>query len=146
MKLNWGHGILIFFVVFFVWIISFVIFSLGENNDLVTKDYYRQGAEYSLKMNIDKRSAVYKDSISIKNGPFGVQVQLATSVATKGSEKKIYFYRPSDKKNDVTLIVPSGQEVVFIAANKLIKGRYNVSISWEIDAQKFIVSKDFMVR
>ncbi len=146
MKLNWGHGILIFFVVFFVWIISFVIFSLGENNDLVTKDYYRQGAEYSLKMETDKRSAVYKDSVSIKNGPLGVQVQLATSVATKGSEKKIYFYRPSDKKDDVTLIVPSGQEVVFIAANKLIKGRYNVFISWEIDAQKFIVSKDFVVR
>ena len=146
MKLNWGHGILIFFVIFFAWIISFVIFSLGENNDLVTKDYYRQGAEYSLKMEIDKRSAVYKDSVSIQSVNNGVQVLFAASMAADLAEKQIYFYRASDKKYDVTLFVPTGQNGVIIDGNKLIKGRYNVSISWEIDAQKYMVSKDFVVR
>ena len=146
MKLNWGHGILIFFVIFFAWIISFVVFSLGENNDLVTKDYYRQGAEYSLKMEMDRRSAIFKDSISIQNGSEGVQVLFAGSLAADGTEKQIYFYRPSDKKGDFTLLVPKGQHGVFIDADKLIKGRYNVSISWGIDAQKYMVSKDFVVR
>lgn len=146
MKFNWGHGILIFFVIFFVWIISFVVFSLGENNDLVTKDYYRQGAEYSLKMEIDKRSAVFKDSISIQNESNGVQVVFAGSLVEDGAEKQIYFYRASDKKYDVTLLVPRGQDRIFIDSDKLIKGRYNVSVSWAVDAEKYMVSKDFIVR
>ncbi|SMO59996.1 FixH protein [Saccharicrinis carchari] len=146
MKLNWGHGILVFFVIFFTWIISFVVFSLGENNDLVTKDYYRQGAEYSLKMETDKRSAVYKDSISIQNENTGVKVLFAASLATDGVEKQIYFYRASDKKHDVTLLVPSGQDGIFIDGDRLVKGRYNVSVSWGKDEGKYMVSKDFVVR
>ena len=146
MKFNWGHGILIFFVIFFAWIISFVVFSLGQNNDLVTKDYYRQGAEFTLKMETDKRSAVYKDSISIRNGNNGVQVLFAGSLAAECAEKQIYFYRASDKKHDVTLLVPTGQDEIFIDGDKLIKGRYNVSVSWAKDADKYMVSMDFVVR
>lgn len=146
MKFNWGHGILVFFVIFFAWIISFVVFSLGENNDLVTTDYYRLGAEYSLKMEMDKRSAVYKDSISIENGINGLQVHLAPSLAEDGYIKKIFFYRPSDKRDDITLLIPSGQQVVFIAADKLLKGRYQVYVSWGEGDHKYMVSKDFVVR
>lgn len=146
MKFTWGHGILVFFAIFFTWIISFVVFSLGENNDLVTKDYYRQGAEYSVRMEIDKRSSVYKDSIAIENDANGVRLHLETSLAKNGMEKQIYFYRPSNKKDDLSLLMAEGQETAFIKSEILLKGRYKVQISWGVDEGKHIVSKDFMVQ
>ncbi|WP_430931979.1 FixH family protein [Saccharicrinis sp. 156] len=146
MKFNWGHGIIVFFVIFFTWIISFVIFTLGENNDLVTKDYYRQGAEYSLTMDINKRSAIYRDSISIVNVEDGVVIELASSVANLPKGKDVYFYRPSGKKDDVKLWLDQGKKELFVPNSKLIKGRYNVSVSWNESDNKYKVSKDFVVR
>jgi len=146
MKFTWGHGIIVFFVIFFTWIISFVIFTLGENNDLVTPDYYRQGAEYTKKMDIDKRSALYKDSITIANSNQGVTINMAPSLGNLSSDKEIYFYRPSGEKHDLKTKVMSGKRSAFIDNKLLIKGRYRISISWKQNTEKYIVSKDFVVR
>ncbi len=146
MKFTWGHGIIVFFVIFFTWIISFVIFTLSQNNDLVAKNYYKQGAEYSKKMEIDKRSAIFKDSISIVNTAQGVAVNFAPSLTNLPTEKEVYFYRPSSEKDDIRINVPTGEKSLLLSNNKVIKGRYNVSISWVQKNNKFIVSKDFIVR
>ncbi|GAF01706.1 FixH family protein [Saccharicrinis fermentans] len=146
MKFNWGHGIIVFFVIFFTWIISFVIFTLGENNDLVTKDYYRQGAEYGLTMKINKRSVIYQDSVSVVNVDDGALVILAASVANLPYDKTVYFYRPSGKEDDVTLLLAQGERELMVPDGDLKKGRYQVSISWVGDGKKYKVSKDFVVR
>jgi len=146
MKFNWGHGIIVFFVIFFTWIISFVIFTLGENNDLVTKDYYRQGAEYGLVMKINKRSAVYRDSVSVVNMNDGAKVVLAASVAKISSDKIVYFYRPSSEEDDVTLMLKQGKRELMVPEEKLKAGRYQVSVSWVSEGNKYKVSKDFVRR
>ncbi|TLX77572.1 hypothetical protein E9993_02720 [Labilibacter sediminis] len=145
MKFTWGHGIIVFFIIFLTWIIGFVIFTLGENNDLVTKDYYRQGAEYSLQMNINKRSKLYKDSISISNNNNKVQLDFASSLCQNNLEKLVYFYRPSGKRDDLKVLVQAGSTTATINKEQLKKGRYKVSVKWEMDNKKYEIIKDFAV-
>lgn len=146
MKFTWGHGIIIFFIIFFTWIISFVVFTFSENNDLVTKDYYKQGAEYSKQIDINKRSAVFKDSVAIKNVNDAVQILLPSSIASLKTEKEVYFYRPSAEKDDKRLTIKQGEGALTIPKSELVLGRYIVSVSWFKDNQKYSISKDFRVR
>lgn len=146
MKFTWGHGIIVFFITFLTWIISFVIFSFGENNDLVTKDYYKQGADYSTHMAIDSRSRPYKDSISIKNLEDMVIVAFSSSLLSNTSDKEIYFYRPSNKEDDLKLLATPNNKVSKVSKNQLKKGRYKVSFSWKMNGEKYKIVKDFTVK
>lgn len=145
MKFTWGHGIIVFFIIFLIWIIGFVIFSFGENNDLVTKDYYKQGANYSTHMAIDSRSRPYKDSIFIKNISDMVSIEFSPSLLANASDKEIYFYRPSNKKDDLILATPNNQ-ISTVYKNQLKTGRYKVSFSWIMNGEKYKVIKDFTVK
>ena len=146
MKFTWGHGIIFFFIIFFTWIIGFVIFTLGRNNDLVTEDYYKQGAEYSTHMAIDKRSKIYKDSISISNTESDVQISFSSSLAHNNTEKEIYFYRPSNKKDDLKILSKAKQNIALVNKEQLNAGRYKVSFSWKMNGKQYRITKDFEVK
>ena len=47
MKLNWGNSIFLFLIIFVALGIAFIVFSFSKSNDLVTADYYQQGADYT---------------------------------------------------------------------------------------------------
>ena len=84
MKLNWGHGILIFIILFLVLIGSFVIFALYQSQDLESDDYYDKGAGYSNQIEVNKRSDLYKDSITMTSSQPGAQIALCKSLASSG--------------------------------------------------------------
>lgn len=146
MKFSWGHGVIVFLVLFFTWMVSFVMFSLKQNNDLVTKDYYKQGAEFSNHMEIQKRSYSLKDSVLIKNQEGHVLFAFAEVCPELKGEKQIYFYRASDKKDDLKLDVPAGDAQFLVDKSQLKHGRYNVTVSWEYNQEPYEVTKDFFVR
>jgi len=146
MKFTWGHGIIVFFAIFLAWIISFVIFTLGQNHDLVAKDYYRQGAEYSKHMEVHQRSMALKDSIEIVNTSQGVAISFAPSLLTNTSEKDIFFYRPADKQDDIKLKIDATQPSVIVPNDMLKKGRYKISVWWKTDNVSYKIEKDFNVK
>lgn len=146
MKFNWGHSIIVFFVIFFIWIFSFIIFSLKQNNDLVTKDYYKQGAEYSKQFEINKRSAKYNDSVSINNLNNDILVHLTSQIEKYGFNKELLFYRPSDKRNDLKLIINENSDSILVSKTKLVPGRYLVKFSWEMNKDRYEIIKEFKVK
>ncbi|MEI6852613.1 MAG: FixH family protein [Bacteroidota bacterium] len=144
MKLNWGHGILIFIILFLALITTFVIFALYQSQDLVSDDYYDQGAGYTSQMEVNKRSDRYKDSITMAYTQPGVEISLCKSMAASGDSIHIYFYRPSDKKSDIKLNSLMS-ETIFLPASELKSGRYVVKISWTHKGELFNVNKDLII-
>lgn len=140
-KLNWGTGLIVFFVIFFIWVFSFVFFAMRQNNDLVSEDYYQQGAKYTDQININKRSAPYKDSLQICFTGNQIQIGLCKSIVTKGDTIQLYFYRSSDKAKDLQLTIKNADSPLLIDKNKLSHGRYQVFVSWYEKGEKFIVKK-----
>ncbi len=145
MKLNWGQGIFLFFVVFISLGISFVIFSLRQNNDLVTNDYYEKGADYTHQMEINSRSVVYNDSISLVNRNNLLFAKFSKSIDLMTDTMNIYFFRPSNKRFDHEFRMALKADSIEIDKSGLQKGRYKVNFHWAHLKDNFLVVKEFFV-
>ena len=145
MKLNWGQGIFLFFVVFVSLGIFFIIFSLRQNNDLVTNDYYEKGADYTHQMEINSRSIVYNDSINLVNQNDLLIARFSKSIDLMTDTMNIYFFRPSDKKFDHEFRNVLKSDSIQIVKSGLQKGRYKVKFQWTNNLDVLMVEKEFFV-
>ncbi|MEI7830329.1 MAG: FixH family protein [Prolixibacteraceae bacterium] len=141
MKLNWGNGLIIFFAIFFIWVFSFVFFAMRQNNDLMSDDYYQKGANYTEQININKRSVTYQDSIQINKSASQVQIILSKGLALSGDSVFAYFFRSSDKMKDMRFGFKAAESPFLIRTEKLVHGRYQVSLTWIIKNEKYSVTK-----
>ena len=145
MKINWGTAILIFLIIFLALAAIFIVFSFKHNNDLMSEDYYEQGATYSNKIEISKRSTIYADSISINSNDTITVINVCKSIIQGVDSIHIYFFRPSDKKFDFqsTMVANSNLKI----DNKhFVHGRYVVKLSWICNKNEYLVEKDYFVK
>ncbi len=140
-KLNWGTGLIIFFLIFFIWVFSFVFFAMRQNNDLVSDDYYQKGATYSGQILIDQRSRTYQDSIRISITGHQVQIELAKGLVKSADSLQIYFFRSSDKTKDLRLNFKAAESPFLIDCKRLIHGRYQVYLSWSLKNENYSITK-----
>ena len=145
MKLNWGNYIFIFILFFLTLCTIFIIFSLRQDIDLVTDAYYEEGADYTSKMQIAERSAVYFDSITIIQDKTKLEVQLSKSLALDIQKINFWFYRPSDKDSDYKTELMITDEPLLVSKDHLIKGRYIMHISWDSGEAEFIIKKNIFI-
>ena len=140
-KLNWGTGLIIFFLIFFIWVFSFVFFAMRQNNDLVTDDYYQKGAKYTVQININQRSLTYQDSIQITTAGNQLQIALSKGLVKSADSVQVYFFRSSDKTKDLWLNFRAAESPFLIDKTQLVHGRYQVYLSWSLKNEKFSVVK-----
>jgi len=140
-KLNWGNGLIIFFLIFFIWVFSFVFFAMRQNNDLVSDDYYQKGAKYTDQININQRSLTYQDSIQISTTGNQVQIALSKGLVKSADSVQVYFFRSSDKTKDLRLNFKAAESPFLIDRKWLIHGRYQVYISWRKETEKYNIVK-----
>lgn len=145
MRFNWGHGILTFIIIFLILSIVFIIFSLRQSTDLVSDDYYNQGAGYSKQIEINKRSYPYRDSISVSSTGAEVQILLCKSLISTGDTLNVYFYRPSDKKADIKLKFAM-DEALTVPSKELKNGRYVVKMSWAHKGDWYNIDKEVFIK
>lgn len=143
MKINWGTSIVIFFVLFLSLATAFIIFSFQHKNDLVTDDYYQQGANYDVQMQIDKRSMQYKDSFIVENQGSAISIRTSQAMAQRSEQISVWFYSPSNKKNDFSLVISSNPMVV--DKKQLAHGRYIVKLRWMMGGEQYMLSQDLFV-
>jgi hypothetical protein len=145
MKFNWGHSITAFFAVFITLAIVFIIFSLKQNNDLVEKDYYKKGADYTSQMKINQRSKIFEDSVSLKLSDDYAIVSLSNSIVTKADTLNALFFRPSDKKLDNYIKTSIAGDNIKIPLSGFVRGRYIVHLSWTMNGDVFMLKKDVFI-
>jgi hypothetical protein len=140
-KLNWGNGLVIFFLIFFIWVFCFVFFAMRQNNDLVSDDYYQQGAKYSDQISINQRSVTYQDSLKISTTGNKIQISVCKSLVESGDSLQVYFFRSSDKAKDLRFTFDKLNNALQIDKNRFSHGRYQVFINWNDKGEKFMVNK-----
>ncbi|MCK9414677.1 MAG: FixH family protein [Prolixibacteraceae bacterium] len=140
-KLNWGNGLIIFFLIFFIWVFSFVFFAMRQNNDLVSDDYYQKGAKYTDQIHINQRSLTYQDSIQITTAGNQVQIELAKGLVKSAGSVQVYFFRSSDKTKDLRLNFKSAESPFLIDKTQLMHGRYQVYLTWSLKKENYSITK-----
>lgn len=145
MKFNWGTGIAIFLVLFLAAAAAFIIFAVNQGVNLVHKDYYEKGVDYSEQMKTESRSEIFQKQIQVISETKGVTIAIDSALASTIDSGKVILFRPSDKMLDVEVPLEK-MGVTEIPSQKISMGRYIVKIHWYVSGMKYEIDRDINIR
>jgi len=136
MKFNWGTGIFIFITLFIISMIAIIIFSFGQQVNLVTPEYYPKGVKYEDHITKVKNTSLLKEKIAYKRTNNKVTLSFPKEFAGKKISGIIHFYFitdfEKDKQFEIVLDTNRKQE---LQTEGFTSGRYLIKIDWE-DGEK----------
>ncbi|HPF51178.1 MAG TPA: FixH family protein [Draconibacterium sp.] len=141
MKFTWGTGIFLFLVLFLAGSAAFIIFAARQKVNLVHKDYYEKGVDYSEQMKVNERSKPFANSFSLQNEADFFSVLIENALSENLDSGSMYMFRPSDSSRDITLPVTSGSSLVQFKKSDLINGRYILKFTWYTNGVKYEVDR-----
>jgi hypothetical protein len=147
MKLHWGNGIVIAFLVFAAGILTMVAISMNREVDLVSDDYYQQELRHQDQIENTRRSNVLTEQPGVEVSGSAVTVRLPKVFSTSGTTGSLTFYRPDNRKKDFNVPIrldSSNTQTVPIAS--LQKGLWRVKIRWSQQSQNYYHEEPIMIR
>ena len=130
-KINWGTGIVIAFVIFMGGTISTAVFLMNKDVNLVADDYYDQEINYQQHIDRMERTSQLEEKQIIFFDGSTVKITIPKVLVSKRLSGEIYFYRPSDSNSDIKIpLVPDSLGVHIIPVKSLEKGYWRIKVSW----------------
>jgi len=146
MKLNWGTGIFLAFVIFVIITLVMVFYLMNQDVNLVANDYYKQEIEYQNHIEMVKRTNALPESLKIIPKQNLVVLKFPSIFAQTKIKGNIFFYRPSDRTKDVTIpLALNDNNEQIIPTSLLIKGMWKIQVKWEDSESTYFNEKIIMV-
>jgi nitrogen fixation protein FixH len=145
MKINWGTGIVIAFILFMSFILYFVL-SVQTNskydNELVVEEYYKKDTHYEDEMKElrNTESLAQKPAITIDTE--GIKVVFPENLNPKKITGKVSLYRPSNKKLDFEIPLSLSDPYLLVPKSNLVTGRWGITIEWKYDGKDYIIKDE----
>lgn len=145
MKLNWGHGIIIAFILFMSFILYFVITITLQPKyayDLVDEEYYKTELKYQEEIDKLENTKNLSSEIHIIKSGKGLEISFPKEIneATTGV---ISFYRPSTKVLDFKLPLTISSNKTIVLHDNLISGNWNINIEFTSNSTEYLFKKSF---
>lgn len=147
-KFNWGHGILITIILFFIGLGTMVYISMKQNNsvELIEDNYYEK--ELVFQQQIDGENnlkALFPDSLSLVDSSGFIYIKLPHA-ATKVDSGYVEFIRPSDKTKDKKMdLVVNNEGELKLPKSNFTEGLYRFRIRWNSNGTTYVKSKEFII-
>jgi len=147
MKINWGTGIVIAFIVFIAFILYFVI-SMNTNkkyeHDLVTEEYYKEELEYQNDIDKQNNTKTLSKNITYSKTAEGIVIQFPKDFDTEKITGKVFLYRPSNKQLDFETLISLSNTYLLIPDNRLVDGRWNIIIDWQYNGKSYLFKESIV--
>ncbi|MHC1706128.1 MAG: FixH family protein [Bacteroidales bacterium] len=146
MKFNWGTGIFAFIVLFFLTAVTFIIWTLGLDFNLVEKDYYPKGLQYdSVKVKLNNTEKL-NTRISISSSNDVIIVRFPEQLKKSKIQGHLWIYRPSDEKKDLQIPVQSDTAgIMIIPKTLLIKGKYILKFDYTANSTAYYQELEYYI-
>lgn len=132
--MNWGHKIIIVFIVFATGILTLVTKSMRARIDMVTPDYYSEELKYQQVIDGKENAGRLSAPVNISQEDAGVLISFPPELRNQSVTGKLTFYRPSDSGKDVLIpLQPDPQGQQFISKGLFIRGQYKVKVAWTMN-------------
>jgi len=148
MKLNFGHGILIFILLFMTGILFLVFKCSKQKEDLVSTTYYEQELKYGDQIAKEKNSLGLADNVKVAFDKQHQQVVLTypSTADSKLLGGNIRFYKPDNAAFDFSKTVAAGIEnKQTIEASSLAHGYWDVQVSWNNGSTPYYYSAKILI-
>ena len=146
MKFTWGTGIFLFLALFLAGSAVFIIFASQQQVNLVHKDYYEKGVDYSEQMRVIERSKPFAHDFDVNSTNDFFIVNIREPLAQKIDSGTVLMFRPSDKTKDISAkLTPRASRLEF-DKQTLINGRYILKFSWYTEGLKYEIDRPVNVQ
>ena len=139
MKLNWGHKIVITFILFFIIMGTLIYKSVKTDFQLVAPNYYEQEVKYQDK--IDAINRAKSIDINFVNQITHLSI-LSEDIPNNG---KIFFYCPFDKNADFLLDIELVNGEQRIDIQNIKKGKWEVEIQFKDQDQLYVIREIVLI-
>jgi len=148
MKFNWGTGIVIGMLAFICFIMYFVVTMMSSANydhDLVVEDYYKAELHYQQDIDAEENALSLEDHIKLERKGEELYILFPETLDLNRIKGVIKMYRPSNKKLDFDIPFSTIESMKYrIPSGQMVKGRWNVNISWEQDGKEYLSKKEIV--
>ena len=147
MKISWGTGIVIAFVLFIGFILFFVISMTTQKKyqyDLVTEKYYQKELVFQKRIDAEKNAKQLKQNISVRKIPEGLEIIFPEEFNPKKIKGTIFLYRPSNKQLDFEIPISISKSYLLMPDKRLLGGRWNIEINWQYNSTPYFFEKEII--
>lgn len=148
MKINWGTGIVIAFVLFIAFILFFVVKATTDDKydfSLVSEKYYENELKYQEDIDRYQNTKDLDISIQFNRIDKGVLIEFPKGFKADNSIINISLYRPSNKSLDSDFSpILSSASTLLIPNEMLLDGRWNIKLSWKESNKEYLYKKEFI--
>ncbi len=138
MKIHWGAGLAVVFLIFAVGILIMVRISMNREVDLVSDDYYQQELLHQDQIESQQRSNNLSEHTSIRVTPSAVSLKLPRTFSSDSTSGTLTFYRPADRHKDfVVALKLDSTNTQLVPTSSLQKGLWRLKVRWARNRQDY---------
>lgn len=138
MSLNWGHKLVIVFILFGTLIGYLVYRSVTTNFDLVSKEYYKDELAYQQVIDGTKRAGELSSAVAVVQDNDSLVIRFPEEMKSGSIKGQAWFYYAPDMRRDRKLpLETTGNTEVKFSRSIFIPGNYTVKISWENNGEQY---------
>ena len=145
MKINWGHSIIIVYVLFVGGILLLAYKSSQQKFDLVQSDYYGAELKYQKVIDATQRASNLLDALQVETKGSLLHVTLPKSLQTNISKLAIEMYCIADEKRDMKKEIVVQNGVFDIELLSSMKGNYTLKLSVDNNGVNYYFEKKLML-
>jgi hypothetical protein len=107
-----------------------VIFAWHQDVNLVHKDYYEKGVDYSAQIDKETRSVPFANLIGIDDLQDSVRIRFLRELTEHIDSGKVLFFRPSDHNLDLSYTMQFRDTLLGFKKTQMVSGKYIVKMTW----------------
>ena len=142
--MNWGHKIVIAFVLFGVFIITLVVICVREDFQLVSADYYQQELNFQeqIVQTQNVQDLEVKPELDYSEATRELKLIFPTALSQAIVEGEIKFFRPSNANQDFTTVLVLNREgKQTVDVNDHQRGLWMIKLSWTDDQKDYYMEE-----
>lgn len=146
-KLNWGHGIAVFLVIFLVINVAVVLYTFNQDVELVTDNYYEKELKYEDQLIQERRGMNLPDSLKIDLDNLNLVIDYPPSLLKQTIQGNIHLFRPDQKKFDYNIKIESdstGKQIINMTGKA--PGKWKISVALNDGNLDYLFKKDIYLR
>jgi hypothetical protein len=144
MKFNWPTLIVLAFIGFIVFILSFVYLTFTDkkyDHELVTENYYEKELDLQQEINQQNLATELSLNLQIQTTDKGIEISFPEKVDYTKVTGKVSLYRPSDQRFDFEIPISLSEIHMLIPDSMLVGGRWDITIDWQYDQLQLMERK-----
>ncbi|MFN5024658.1 MAG: FixH family protein [Bacteroidota bacterium] len=144
MKLNWGHKLVVFMIIFMLFITILVVVMSRQHVSLVETNYYERGMNYENELRKHEKTKGLIHTLEYNAAKAQIVFTSAIGGNISGTAK---FYRPNDSDQDFDKPFTLNEYgACTLSTVGMQRGIWRLTMEWQLHTDTMATTKDFYIQ